>query len=111
MSELFDIVTAVNRVKEQVFDLKKQIAELNKRIENICKYPALISFEKHVEEEIACKLLHISKRELLKMRVNGEITYTTHHRKILYPVASIQRYLAKHTIPSVPPFTKPPPEP
>ena len=102
MSEIFDIISAINHLRDQFTDFKKQFSELNKRIDFICKNPSLISFDRHVGEETACKLLHISQRQLLKMRINGEIAFTKHHRRILYPVASIRRFLGKHTVPAKP---------
>ena len=91
MSEIFDIIIAVNRLKDQVKDL-------NDRINNICKNPALIASDQPVNESIACKLLHVSRNEIIKMRRNNEITFIRHHRKILYPMSAINQYLDERTV-------------
>ena len=91
MNEIFDIITAVNRLKDQV-------EKLNGRIDYICKYPALIASDQTVSESIACKLLHVSRTEIIKMRKNNEISFIRHHRKILYPMNAINQYLAERTV-------------
>jgi hypothetical protein len=90
MSEIFDIIIAVNRLKDQV-------EKLTGRIDYICKYPALIASDQTVKESIACKLLHVSRNEIIKMRRNNEITFIRHHRKILYPISAINKYLEEST--------------
>jgi hypothetical protein len=103
MSEIFDIISAVNRLKEQV-------AELISRIDYLCKYPSLIASDQYVDEQTACKLLHLSSLTLWRMRQNGEITFTRSHRKILYSVSSIRQYLDnKSVIANVPPKIPDPP--
>ena len=91
MSEIFDIITAVNRLKDQVKDL-------NTKIDYVCKYPALIASDQTISESVACKLLHVSRTEIIKMRRNNEITFIRHHRKILYPMSAINQYLSQRTI-------------
>jgi len=92
MTEIFDIITAINRLKDHVDDLETRIAYL-------CKHPSMAAFNDFIEEEIACKILHVSSRELRKMRSNGEITFTRFPRKIMYPVSSLNQYLDKMTVP------------
>lgn len=92
MNEIFDIINAVNHLKDRVDDLDSRIAFL-------CKYPSLVAFNEYVEEEVARKMLHLSARQLRKMRSKGEITFTRFHRKIMYPVSSLNQYLVKMTVP------------
>ena len=91
MTEIFDIIVAVNRLKDQV-------KELNDRINNICKDPSLITFSKNVDEAAACKILKVSPDQIYKMRKSGEIEFIRYHRKILYPTASIQKYLDSQVV-------------
>jgi hypothetical protein len=91
MNEIFDIITAVNRLKDRVDDLDARIALL-------CKYPSLVAFSDYVEEEAACRLLHVSQSKIYQMRLKREIPYFRKHRKILYPVASLVQYLADNTL-------------
>ncbi len=92
MTELFDIITAVNRLNNRMDDLEARIAFL-------CKYPSLIAFNDYVEEEAACKLLHISQSKIYQMRRKGEIPYFKSKRKVLYPVARLAEYLERNTVP------------
>jgi hypothetical protein len=94
MSEIFDIIIAVNRLKDQV-------ETLNSRIDKICKDPGLIAFNKYVNERTAAKLLDISQAELRKMRSKGEIAFIRHHRKVLYHVDAINHYLTDNLVPQV----------
>jgi hypothetical protein len=91
MNEIFDIISAVNRLRERVDDLDARIAFL-------CKYPSMVAFNDYVEEEAACRFLHVSASKLYQMRQKGEIPYFRGKRKILYPVADLVKYLANNTV-------------
>ncbi len=93
MQEIFDIIKAVNLLKDQV-------EKLNSRIDNLSKNPHLFVSGMEVTERDASKLLHVSIRELQRMRKNGEISFIRHHRKILYPIDAINQYLKEKTIQS-----------
>ena len=88
MTEIFDIISAVNRLKEQV-------SVLNTRIDDLSKYPPLMALGGLMDEVVAAKYLHISYRELRRMRSKGEIPFKKVHRKILYEVDDIRAYLDK----------------
>jgi excisionase family DNA binding protein len=91
MNEIFDIITAVNRLADYV-------KHLSERIDNICKNPSLITFNKNVDEAAACKILKVSPDQIYKMRKNGEIEFIRYHRKILYPTESLHKYLDSHMV-------------
>jgi hypothetical protein len=91
LNEIFDIITAVNRLKERVDNLDSRIAFL-------CKYPSIVAFNDYVEEEAACRILHVSSSKIYQMRQKGEIPYFRKCRKILYPVASLVQFLADNTV-------------
>ncbi len=91
MYEIFDIIVAINNLKEK-------IVELTSRVDFLCKYPSVIASDQYVDEQTACKLLHLSSLTLWRMRVNNEITYTRSHRKILYSVSSIRQYLDNKSV-------------
>ena len=90
MSEIFDIISAVNRLKERV-------DYLSSRIDILCKQPSIIESEKYVDQKTACKILRVKPVVIWQMRKRGEIDFIRHHRKILYPVESVQKYLASQT--------------
>ncbi len=91
MNEIFDIIKAVNNLKDQV-------TKLTDRIDYLFKFPQLIASDQTVKESIACKLLHVSRTEIIRMRKNNEITFIRHHRKILYPMSAINKYLDERTV-------------
>ena len=91
MSEIFDIISAVNRLKDQV-------KELNIRIDDLSKYPPLIALSGLMLESVAAKYLHVSIIEMRLMRSRGEIPFKKFHRKILYEVEDIRAYLNKTTV-------------
>ncbi len=91
MSGIFDIIKATNNPADHV-------KHLPVRIGNLCKNPSLIVNDRHVNEKTAARLLHISTAELRKMYSPGEIAFIRHHRKALYHVDLINRYLAERTV-------------
>ena len=91
MSEIFQIIKAVNNLKDK-FEI------LNRKVDRLIKEPEMIKLKGHVDQATACKLLHISTSKLRAIRNAGEIAYTTFHRKNLYPVSGINDFLKRHTI-------------
>jgi hypothetical protein len=91
MKELFDIITAVNRLNNRMDDLDSRIAFL-------CKYPSMVNFNDYVDEQAACKFLHVSPSRIYQMRRKGEIPYFKSKRKILYPVVGLVKYLSDNTV-------------
>jgi excisionase family DNA binding protein len=91
MKEIFDIITAVNRLKDRVDDLDTRIAYL-------CKYPSIAAFNDYVEEEVACSILHVCKSKIYRMRHRKEIPFFKDQRKVLYPVSALEQYLKDHTL-------------
>jgi hypothetical protein len=91
MTEIFDIIKAVNNLKDTVNELCNRVNSLNnKNIELLTP--------KYVREKEACEILGISPRTLAKMRANNELPYSEHHRKILYPYVGLCAYLDNHCI-------------
>ena len=93
MSEIFDLIKSVNR-------LNSKVDELNSRIEFICKYPSMLSFNGMMDDACACKVLRLSSRELRRLRVGGEIPFTRIHRRIHYKASDLQDYIDKMSSPS-----------
>jgi very-short-patch-repair endonuclease len=95
MSEIFDIIAAVNRLKEQVI-------ALSKRVDFICKYPSLIANVRYVNEATARKMLNVSKQTLWRLRANNEITFIKFRRRLLYSIDSLEAFLKKRSRSSFP---------
>jgi hypothetical protein len=91
MSEIFDIVNAVNRLNNRVNDIDAKLAFL-------CKYPSMVNYNDYIGEQAACKFLHVSMGKIYQMRKKGEIPFFRGKRKILYPVAGLNEYLSKNTV-------------
>jgi hypothetical protein len=110
MEEIFELIKAFNRLKEK-------IVELIDKIDLLLKSPApvetrhclvsdnsndsdktrqcLVSTDGYVEEEGACRILHISPRTLAKLRAEGAIPYIKSRKKILYQVSDLQEYIKR----------------
>jgi hypothetical protein len=90
MSELFDIISAVNRLKDRV-------DYLCSRIDFLCKYPSVLEAEKYVDERTACRILRVKLTAIWEMRKRGEISFVRHQRKVLYELESIHKYMESQT--------------
>ena len=90
MSEIFDIIAAVNRLKDR-------IDYLAARIESLLKYPHLINTDRYISEDSLSRMLKLSRPSLLQLRKSGALTYIRYHRKILYPLEDVQKYLKSIT--------------
>ena len=86
--ELFDVITAVNRLKDKVI-------ELSCKIDSLTKSPVQQLTAQYADEAAACKILHIRPRALAKMRAEKEIPFIKVRRKILYLASDLQDYLQK----------------
>lgn len=89
MIEVFDIITAVNRLKEKVI-------ELSGKIDSLMKSPTQQLNVKFVDEAAACKILHICPRVLAQMRTDKEIPFIKVRRRILFLASDLEEYLEKN---------------
>lgn len=86
IDEIFQIISAVNRLKDT-------ISELCSKIDFLSKSPALKAAPKYLNEDAACELLRVSPRTLAKMRADGSIPFIKSHRKILFLASDLHEYL------------------
>ena len=93
MEEIFELIKAFNRLKEKII-------ELIGKIDLFLKSPApgtdpmhCVSTDGYVEEEGACRILHLSPRYLAKLRAEGSIPYIKKGKKIQYLVRDLYAYL------------------
>jgi len=87
--EVFDIITAVNRLKDKVI-------ELSCKIDSLTKSPVQQLTAQYADEAAACKILHIRPRALAKMRADGSIPFIKVRRKILYLASDLQEFLERN---------------
>jgi hypothetical protein len=96
MEELFELIKAFNRLKDRV-------VELIGKIDLLLKSPAAgqpdkdakpcVSTDGYVEEEGACRILHICPRYLAKLRAEASIPYIKKGRRIQYLESDLHSYL------------------
>lgn len=98
MSEIFDIIFAINRLKEHITSLTSRVDKLSDHVDDLAKYPPLVALSGLMEEGVAAKYLHLSCRELRRMHSNGELPFKKFHRKIIYEVDDIRAYLDKTNV-------------
>jgi excisionase family DNA binding protein len=91
MNEIFDLIGAVNKMRDKIVDLCS-------KVENLSKSPAFRLNKKYLSEEEAFRLLRCSRQFLLQMRDNGEMPYYRIHRRIMYQASDLHEYLEKHYI-------------
>ena len=84
--EIFDIIVAVNRLKEKIMDLSS-------KIDNLAASPSQQLNKKYLDEVAACKLLRVSPRTLARMRTAGTIPYIRIRRRILFHSSDLNDYL------------------
>jgi len=78
MEEIFELIKAFNRLKEKII-------ELIGKIDLVLKTPPVYQqiSEEYIEEEAACKILHVSSRTLARMRMKGSFPYIKERKRIL----------------------------
>jgi len=86
MIEIYEIVKAVNRLKERITDLTAQV-------EFLSKSPSQKLSAKWLDTEAACAILHVSDRTLMKMRNEGDLPFTRIRRRIFYQASDINEYI------------------
>ena len=89
MQEIYDIITAINRLKDKT-------KELSDKIDFLAKSPSQQLTNKYLDIDAACKILHLSYRTLAKMRIDGTIPFIKIRRRILYEASDLHEYLEKN---------------
>ena len=86
MTEIFDVILAVNRLRDRV-------DYLCLRIDFLCKYPSTLTNDKYVSPEAASRILHVSMRCLRRYRQENKIPFVRLKRRILYSRDDLEKYL------------------
>jgi hypothetical protein len=87
--EVFEIIKAVNRLKDSVNGLTT-------KIDRMSDLPALKIPPEYLDEAAVCRMLHIQPRTLAKLRANKVISCYKSGNKFLYLHTDIQQYLEDH---------------
>ena len=86
MSELFDVITAINA-------LRSDFNQLNADVRFMLKYPSMVTFSEYVEETKACKMIHLSLRSIQRLRAVGKLSSIRFNRKILYKADDLHNFI------------------
>ena len=86
MNEIFDVITTLNRLKDK-------IVELSSKIDSLAKSPSQQLAGKYLDNDAACKMMHMSSRTLAKMRADGTIPFIKIRRRTLYLSSDLNDYL------------------
>ena len=90
--EIFDIVVAVNRVKDALYRLESKVDFLAKPISQQLN-------RKYLNTDDAARILKISKRTLAKIRTDGAIPFIKVRRRIIYSACDLENFLeANHNL-------------
>lgn len=84
--EIFDIVVAVNRLKDAFFRLESKVDFLAKPMSQQLN-------RKYLDSNDAARILKISKRTLAKIRAEGAIPFIKVRRRIIYSASDIEKYM------------------
>jgi len=84
--EIFDIIVAVNRVKDRLDRLESKVDFLAKPMSEQLN-------RKYLDSDAAARILKISKRTLAKIRAENEIPFIKVRRRIIYSASDIEKYL------------------
>ena len=95
MEEIFELIKAFNRLKEKIIELIGKIDLFLKSPAPDIQKDAInrVSTDDYVEEEGACRILHLSPRYLAKLRAEGSISYIKKGKRIQYLVGDLNEYL------------------
>jgi excisionase family DNA binding protein len=87
--EIFDIVVAVNRLKDAFYRLEAKVDFLAKPMSQQLN-------RKFLDSNDAARILKISRRTLAKMRSDGSLPFIRVRRKIIYAASDIEEYLKEN---------------
>jgi hypothetical protein len=93
MEEIFELIKAFNRLKEKVMELSGKIDSLLKPSPVYQQNP-----DEYVDEEQACKILHISPRTLARLCSEGALTFSKRRKRKIYKVTDLYQYLNRNRI-------------
>jgi hypothetical protein len=90
MSEIFEIIKAVNRLTDKVIENSGKIDSL---LSAFSRQPSQDLNGQYVNEETACAILHRCPNTLLNLRKNGDLPYLKVGKKVLYKLSDLKSFL------------------
>jgi hypothetical protein len=91
MEEIFELIKAFNRLKEKIIEMIGKIDLLLKSASDQSAKRYLP--DEYVDEEGACRILHISPRKLAYLRADKSIPFFKKGKRIQYLVSDLNAYL------------------
>jgi hypothetical protein len=92
MSEIFDIIRAVNQLKDIIQRFTLKLDRLLKK--QVAPLPDLL-----YDETTVCSILHCSYRSILALRNSGALPYIRIKRRVLYPCSEVLKYVKIKSLP------------
>ena len=86
MTEMFDIITAINA-------LRSDFNQLNADVRFMLKYPSMVTFSEYIEEPKACKLLRRSLRSIQRLRAVGKLPFIRINNRVLYKASDLHFFM------------------
>jgi len=96
MQEIFDIIHAVNQLKDIIQRFSLKLDKLLERPDRFWK--PVRSANEFYDEETVCNLLHCSYRTVLRLRNSGLLPFIRLNRRVLYPISEVTKYLSSKKI-------------
>jgi hypothetical protein len=93
MEEIFELIKAFNRLKDKILEMSTKIDLFLKSSSQ--QSSVLQKSDEYVEEEGACRILHVCPRTLAKLRANRSIPYIKQGRNCLYLAGDLYEYLER----------------
>lgn len=88
-NELFDLIRAIN-------SLKLEVTQLSSEVRYLLKYPSSVAFNDFIPQNEACKILHLSPRQILRLRKSKELPYFMLHRKVYFKTSDLEKYFKSY---------------
>jgi hypothetical protein len=94
MEEIFELIKAFNRLKESVVEMISKI-DLLLKLTAPADIDAInrVSTDDYVDEDGACRILHISPRKLAYLRADKSIPFIKKGKRVQYLVSDLNAYL------------------
>ena len=89
MIEVFEIISAINRLKDKII-------ELSEKIDLIPKSSSVPPVGDYLEEDKASEFLHLSTRTLFRLRSDKIIPFIKSNRRVIYKKSDLENYLSKN---------------
>jgi hypothetical protein len=93
MDEIFEIIKAVNRLKDTVIEVSGKVDVL---LASFAQSPTQDLTNQYVNEDTAAGILRRCPNTLLNLRRKGDLAFIKVGKKVLYKLSDLKAYLENH---------------